>query len=149
MDDAPLDLLAESVLEAVWVPACHGTEAELLCEDGVHALKAEIVALDLNSGLCAVGSVNDSSDQSALIFENLGVFNLIWESNKKEFVVLIETAVDDMFQNGDDVGGFGPDVFTVIQELLNAQANSSLSLDFQLNEVVHLKGDVSLLDKSI
>ena len=54
-----------------------------------------------------------------------------------------------MFQDGDDMGGFGPDVLTVIQELLNAQANSGLSLDFQLNEVVNLKGDVTLLNKSV
>jgi len=90
VDDAPLDLLAESILKGVGVPLSHGAQTELLSKDGVHALKAEVVTLDFNGGLGTIGCVNDSSNQSALVLKDLGVFNLVGEANQKELIVLVE-----------------------------------------------------------
>lgn len=90
MDNAPLDLLAKSILKGVGVPLGHGTQTELLSKDRVHALKAEVVTLDFNGWLCTIGCVNDSSNQSTLIFKDLGVFDLVREANQEELIVLVE-----------------------------------------------------------
>jgi hypothetical protein len=61
----------------------------------------------------------------------------------------VNTRIDNFLEDVNDVLGRGPHILSIIQQILNDTTNLSLPLHFELNQIVDLQCDKTLLNKTL